>query len=147
MKVLQGLILGGAVGGSSSLSVCGCRSGIAFSCPRRPSDAPLLRAKRRGLSLAPSENSSYLLVSARPSATTRMVGPVARVAGREKAHRGGETVGFRSETARAYHERRRKALGAWTEERRGRDLCERCRRARKVQRSCWFVHCCDCYSR
>lgn len=37
-----------------------------------------------------------------------------------------------SQAARAYYERKREALNAWSEERRGRDLCERCRRARKV---------------
>eukprot|EP00752_Nemacystus_decipiens_P012633 g11189.t1 len=37
-----------------------------------------------------------------------------------------------SPAAQAYYERKREALSAWSEERRGRDLCERCRRARKM---------------
>ncbi|CAN0015383.1 unnamed protein product, partial [Ectocarpus fasciculatus] len=37
-----------------------------------------------------------------------------------------------SQAVQSYYERRREAMGAWTEERRGRDLCERCRRAREM---------------
>ncbi|CAN0260249.1 unnamed protein product, partial [Ectocarpus sp. 13 AM-2016] len=37
-----------------------------------------------------------------------------------------------SQAVQTYYERRREAMGAWTEERRGRDLCERCRRAREM---------------
>jgi len=96
MKALQGLILGGAVGGSSSLSIC-------FSL----------------------SNCNHGPIPTRHSASMRMVEP-------------GGTVDFQTQTARAYYERRREALGAWTEERRGRDSCPRCRRARKVKVWCWF---------
>lgn len=41
----------------------------------------------------------------------------------------------RSQAAQAYYERRKEALIAWSEERQGRDLCERCRRARKVHQN------------
>ncbi|CAM9948217.1 unnamed protein product [Ectocarpus sp. 4 AP-2014] len=37
-----------------------------------------------------------------------------------------------SQAVQSYYERRREAMGAWTEERRVRDLCERCRRAREM---------------
>ncbi|CAB1115617.1 unnamed protein product [Ectocarpus sp. CCAP 1310/34] len=37
-----------------------------------------------------------------------------------------------SQAVQSYYKRRREAMGAWTEERRGRDLCERCRRAREM---------------
>ncbi|CAM9859729.1 unnamed protein product [Pylaiella littoralis] len=42
----------------------------------------------------------------------------------------------RSKAARAYYDRRREAMGAWAKERRGRDLCEKCRRARKMCLCC-----------
>ena len=130
--LLQSVILGlvSSSSSSSSSSVRGSWSAGSFSSfvsSHRPAYTTFLASKRRGVGLlaagdivAREERTDQSLVSAETA--------VASSAGPEG-----------SRAAQAYHERKREALSEWSKERRGRDLCERCRRARKVrqQSSTW----------
>lgn len=127
--LLQSVILAGMTMTSSGSGNNVGRTGwsaasLSFVSSRRPASAPFFLAsrKKRGLEgLLTADD-----IAVRREARTRqplsvdMVAPAAGLEG--------------SPAAQAYHERKREALSAWSEERQGRDLCERCRRARKVSR-------------
>lgn len=129
--LLQSVILAGTtMTGSGSVTGSGggsvaCKGWSAGSLSSalllRPAHTPFLAAKRKGLVGLP------LGIARQEEERTPADQPVAiemvASTGRERS----------KAAQQAYHERKREALSAWSEERQGRDLCERCRRARKVR--------------
>lgn len=127
--LLEGILLFGTMmsgGSSDSVACCWSAAGsFSFVALHRPAYTRFLAARKRGLGdggIARQERTG-------PSVSIEMMvdagdAAVVASAGRE-----------RSQAAQAYYERKRQSLSAWSEERRGRDLCERCRRARKVRQS------------